>query len=263
MATDVTTRRSERLAAGASADILEWQQGRVVKLFRPGFPREAIELELHHSRLAHAAGVPTPRPEGLVALHGRTGIVFERIDGPTFYALLTTCAQPPEALAERFFRLQRRVHACAAPAAAPLAEKLARRIAAARGVPQAAKGKALEALAAAPDSASLCHGDYHPINVIAGAQGDMALDWLDAARGDPAMDVTRTLVYLRHARAGAVDAAFRARFVEAYVAQCRQAWSGREDELVRWQLPVALARLAEPVEETERAALLELVGALA
>jgi hypothetical protein len=34
------------------------------------------------------------------------------------------------------------------------------------------------------------------------------------------------------------------------------------DELVRWQLPVAVARLAEPVQDAERRELLALVAAL-
>ena len=263
MPTDVTTRDLARLAVGASAEIFEWPRDRVVKLFKSGFPREAIELELHQSRIAHGAGVPTPRPEGLVTVAGRTGLVFERLDGPTLYELVAARALPAEGLAARFFALQRRVHACKAPALPALAEKLARRIAQAGGVPEAAKRAALEALAAAPESDTLCHGDFHPLNVIVSARGDLAIDWLDAARGDPAMDVTRTLVYLRHARPGAIDAAYRGEFLEAYLAQCRAAWAGREEELMRWQLPVVLARLAEPVPPAERTALLELAAGLA
>jgi aminoglycoside phosphotransferase (APT) family kinase protein len=263
MPTDVTTRDLARLAVGASAEIFEWPGNRVLKLFKAGFPRDAIERELHQSRLAHALGVATPRAEGLAALQGRIGIVFERCDGPTMYDLIARQAQPAPALAAQFFAAQRTVHGCSAPALQPLAEKLARRVAQARGVPEPARQAALELLAAAPQGEALCHGDFHPVNVIVRAQGAVVIDWLDAARGDPAMDVTRTLVYLRHARPGAVDAGFRAVFVEAYVEQCRQAWTGRLDELTRWQLPVALARLAEPVDPTERAALLDLVDALA
>ena len=264
MPADVTTTTLgyARLAVGASAEVLEWPEGRALKLFRPGFPREAIELELHQSRLAHAAGVPTPRPEGLASLDGRSGIVFERCDGPTLFELLARQAEPAPLLAGQFFALQRKVHACRAPALEPLARKLSRRVAQARGVPERARQAALAMLAAAPESDVLCHGDFHPINVIMAATGAMAIDWLDASRGDPAMDVTLTLVYLRHARPGAFDAGYREAFVESYVEQCRRAWQGRLDELTCWQLPVALARLAQPVEPSERDALLALVAAL-
>jgi len=262
MITDGTTQETARLAAGASADVYAWRERQVVKLFKRGFPRDAIELELHHSRIAHAAGVPTPRPEGLVSRDGRTGIVFERCDGPTLYELIAARARPAEELARIFFDLQHAVHRCAAPALEPIAAKLARRLALARELPQAARHAARALLDAAPAHDGLCHGDFHPINVIVGAGRAVVVDWLDAARGDPAIDVTRTLIYLRYSRPGKVDPAFRAAFLEAYLERCREAWQGRMDELTRWQLPVAAARLAEPVEHAERRALLELIGAL-
>ena len=262
MLTDGTTRELPRLAAGASAEVYAWPGERVVKLFKPGFPREAIESELHQSRIAHAAGVPTPRPEGVVSVQERLGIVFERCDGPTLYELIVARAQPPEILAGILFDLQRAVHACAAPALPPLAGKLARRIPHARGVADADRQAALALLADAPGTDSLCHGDLHPINIIVGEKRAVVIDWQDAARGDPAMDITRTLIFLHHARPRAVDAAVRAAFLDAYLERCRHAWEGRLGELARWQLPVAVARLAEPVDESERAALVSLIAAL-
>lgn len=250
------------LATGASAQVYAWPQARALKLFKSGFPREAIEVELHHSRVAHRAGVPTPRPEGIVSVEGRTGIVFERCDGPTLYELIAARARPAAELAQLFFELQQAIHRCAAPALEPITAKLARRLPQARGVPEAARRAAAAMLETAPERDHLCHGDFHPINVIVGSERAVAIDWLDAARGDPAIDVTRTLVYLRYSRPGAVDPRFRAAFLEAYLERCRAAWEGRMEELVRWQLPVAVARLAEPVEDAERRALLELVASL-
>lgn len=262
MRTDGTTQELPRLAKGASADVHAWPGERVVKLFKPGFPREAIESELHQSRIAHSAGVPTPRPEGLVSVQDRAGIVFERCDGPTLYELIVARAQPPETLAALLFELQRAVHACVAPALPPLAAKLARRIPHARGVTEADRQAALALLADAPAADHLCHGDLHPINIIVGKERAVVIDWQDAARGEPAMDITRTLLFLHHARPGAVDRSFRNAFLDAYLQLCRRAWEGRLEALGRWQLPVAVARLAEPVEESERTALLELIAAL-
>jgi Ser/Thr protein kinase RdoA (MazF antagonist) len=252
----------ERLASGASAQVYAWPQARALKLFKPGFPREAIERELHQSRVAHLAGAPTPRPEGLAGVDGRTGIVFERCDGPTLYELLAARARPAAELAHAFFDLQQAIHRCAAPALEPIAARLARRLPLARGVPEALRRAAGALLNTAPAGDALCHGDFHPLNVIVGAQRTLAIDWLDAARGDPAIDVTRTLVYLRYSRPQALDPQYRAQFLDAYLDRCRAAWDGRIEELVRWQLPVAVARLAEPLEDAERRALLALIESL-
>jgi thiamine kinase len=252
-----------KLADGASAEVYAWPDNQVLKLFRSGFHRESIERELHHSRKAHALGIPTPRPEKLVHLDGRIGIVFARCDGPSFYELIASQARPAKELADLFFDLQQAIHRCSAPELAPLTGALARRIALARDVPEAAKEAALATLEASGDAGTLCHGDFHPLNVMLSGGRAMAIDWLDAARGDPGLDVVRTLLFLQYSRPGAVDPAFRAAFLQAYLRRCREAWSGRIDALERWGLPVAIARLASVTDETERRSLLAFVASLA
>lgn len=43
----------------------------------------------------------------------------------------------------------------------------------------------------------LCHGDFHPDNIVVGQQV-WVLDWMTALSGDPAGDVARTLLLLGH-----------------------------------------------------------------
>lgn len=43
---------------------------------------------------------------------------------------------------------------------------------------------------------AVCHGDFHPLNVIASGDSMAVIDWSDAGIGDPAGDVARTLALL-------------------------------------------------------------------
>ena len=49
-----------------------------------------------------------------------------------------------------------------------------------------------------PDPPSICHGDFHPLNVLV-RDGEVAgvLDWSDAIVGDPALDVACTMLLMR------------------------------------------------------------------
>src|ERR671924_42075 len=47
-----------------------------------------------------------------------------------------------------------------------------------------------------PDGDRLCHGDFHPANVLVGKRGPVAIDWHRAARGDPMGDLARSRVIL-------------------------------------------------------------------
>lgn len=44
--------------------------------------------------------------------------------------------------------------------------------------------------------AAVCHGDFHPLNVIVADDSMAVIDWTDAGVGDPAGDVARTLALL-------------------------------------------------------------------
>jgi len=48
-----------------------------------------------------------------------------------------------------------------------------------------------------PDGDRLCHGDFHPINVLGDLAQPLVIDWLDAARGAPAADACRSYLLLR------------------------------------------------------------------
>jgi Ser/Thr protein kinase RdoA (MazF antagonist) len=255
-----TTGPLARLAAGASSEVYALSDALAVKLFKPGFPREAIELELRHARIAQALGLPTPAVQGLVSLDGRSGIVFERCDGPTLYDAIVARTRPAEELAGLLFDLQARIHACPSVEATPIAQRLERRIAQAPGVSDAARRAALALVGRAVPEERFCHGDFHPLNVILAVGGARIIDWQDAGRGDPAADVVRTLLALQHARPGSVDAVYRAAFLRAYMARVRAAWGARLDRVERWGLPVAVARLAERIDDAERAALASFVA---
>ena len=247
------------LARGKHAEVLAWEAGRVAKAYRPGYARSAVEAEFHHACEAHRLGVPTPRPETIVEMQGRWAIVMERVEGPTLFHQVASGAIQPAQAAQAFFDLQAAIHRCAAAAFPPFEARLAVKIRHARGVPEALTARAFAALQSLPGGEALCHGDFHPANVVLAEDGPRVLDWLDAARGPLAADVARSLLLMELARPTQVDGAVRAAFVAAY--RERLAAAGIEAAPVQqWRLPHAVARLAEPLDAGERAALLQAIS---
>lgn len=62
---------------------------------------------------------------------------------------------------------------------------------------------------------AVCHGDYHPLNVISSGDSMAVIDWTDAGVGDPAGDLARSLVLFSLAELAGSSPAERAllRFV--------------------------------------------------
>ena len=184
------------LGSGREADVYPCGEGAVLKLFRPDFGGHRAEAVTLWSLDGHGVA---PRLLDVVERDGRTGLVLQRLPGPDMLALLQR--QP-----WRVFRLARllaethlAVNRLPAPPELPaLREVLAGRIADA-ALPQRLADFVARVLDPLPDGDRLCHGDYHPGNVLVTPTGAAVIDWGAATRGAPEADHARTLLLLRWA----------------------------------------------------------------
>ena len=102
------------LASGRVAELHQWGDGLVVKLWRRGGQEDA-EREARIARAAYEDGAATPKVIEVVEVKGRGGIVFERVDGPTMVTTLTTQPWSVFRCARQFAELQANLHHCPAP----------------------------------------------------------------------------------------------------------------------------------------------------
>jgi hypothetical protein len=109
----------EIVGRGASAEVLAWEPGTVLKLFHPRYAY-VVDLELARARAVHALGAPCPAVLGEAVHEGRRGIVYERIEGPLLGAALAKGALAIGPVAERLVALHLELHALRVPANAGL-----------------------------------------------------------------------------------------------------------------------------------------------
>lgn len=242
-----------KLGAGREADVHAWGDDAVVKLYRPGF-------------LGHRAGAVAlakldgrgiaPKLVDTVECDGRTGLVLERLGGLDMLSLLQRQPWRVLGLARALAGTHLAVHEVPAPADLPeLRQVLAARIAA--GVlPAHLRDYALRVLDALPTGERLCHGDYHPGNVLVAANRVAVIDWPNAARGVPEADHARTMLLLRRAdplpdtplASRALITAGRSMFAHRYARAYRDGSPQPLRQTASWLVVHAAARLAEGIE---------------
>jgi aminoglycoside phosphotransferase (APT) family kinase protein len=66
----------------------------------------------------------------------------------------------------------------------------------AKPLPENLRDAALKALETMPDGDRLCHGDFHPGNILLGRSGPVIIDWIDSSIGSPLADAARTSIML-------------------------------------------------------------------
>jgi len=257
----------QRIAQGREAEIFAWEDGRVLRLLRRPDGVQKLEWEAAAMEAAREAGVPVPRVFGVTTQLGRAGMIMERVDGPD---ILTIFSRKPWQLwsgSRLCGELHARLNQVQAPAMLPALRDQVRAKIEGQAPPDVAR-IALELLEGLPDGDRICHGDYHPGNVLMGPDGPVIIDWPNVARGDPDADFARTVLLAKlgepppgtpfivreGARFG--RSVFRGAYSKAYT-KLRPVDPGA---LRRWQIVRAADRIAEGVE-SERPALEAIVRA--
>ena len=192
-----TTSLGKPIALGRTAEVYAWGDGQVLKLFHDWMSAQAVEYEAQIARAVHAAGLPVPAVGEIVEVDDRLGLVYERTEGPPMGQLLAKQPWKLLSFARLLAELHAEMHASAiAPEIPSQRQRLERKIQEAKGLPDNLRRAALSALERMDDDERLCHGDFHPYNVLMTAQGPVIIDWIDATRGNPLADVARSSVIL-------------------------------------------------------------------
>jgi hypothetical protein len=247
-----------KIAEGREAEVYAWNgdAAAVLKLYRPGYSGHMAESAAL-TRLG--GGGVAPRLIDVLEIDGRHGLLLERLDGLDMLAMLER--QPWRLLgyARNLAEAQIRIHGVQAPAELPDARHtLATRIDAAALRPQL-HDFARRILDALPAGDRLCHGDFHPGNVLVGADRVSVIDWANATRGVPEADFARTVLLLEQADPlpgtslffRGLMAAGRSLFAGAFARAYRQRTHDPLKQVDSWAIAHAAARLAEGIKVEE------------
>ena len=238
------------IARGRTADVYSWGDGQVLKLFHDWFPLENIQYEHMIAHEIYASNLKAPAVGDLIRVDGRNGLLYQRVDGQPMFEVLLRKPWLFFKCARIFAKLHVDMHENVLNARVPTQrERLMYK-------PLSTQNALLEALNALPEDNRVCHGDFHPANVLLTDHGGFVIDWGDTTRGNPLIDVARTsilmlgLVYTRQFPDPGLRIAswiFHAAYLQNYF----HLRPGGKDEYHRWLPIVAGARLSENIPELE------------
>jgi uncharacterized protein (TIGR02172 family) len=242
------------IGAGRTADVYAWGNEHVLKLYQDWMPARAIEREFELTRLARQAGLPVPAVEEMLQVDGRTGIIFERIVGKSLLKILETHPWNLVSIVRLLAEYHARMHECSLPPEVPgQREQIEQGFAWAKDLTENEKQSILAVLARLPDGNAICHGDFHPDNLLITEKGPVIIDWMTGRGGHPLADVERTVLLMQ---TGALPPgvspamrliinALRSGLLSLYLTRYRQIRSASRADIGAWELPLLAARLFE------------------
>jgi len=242
----------KKLADGNMAEIFEWNTTQVCKLWRSHYSPDSVDVEAKICRLLSATTLPIPKMYEIVEYQGRRGIIYERVNGVTLFEWIFMDISRFEDGARWLGRLHAMLHKQPSLADLPNQwERLHWQLAHATQLSDSERNQLRQQLDALPNDNRICHGDFHPSNILIDGDRAVIIDWIDATSGSAMADIARTLLLIDSAsHPSEILNIFKSAYLEEYAKQCPL-----DEGLVRrWYLIMAGARLSEmlPTEELER-----------
>ena len=244
------------IGTGRTAEVFEWGEDRILKLYFNWDNAEFMyNREMENTVEVNRLKLPAPYMYDALELEGRKGMIFERLFGSSLLGSLRSKPMLAVHYAGKMAKLHLIIHESVSEKLTPVKDQLSYGIKAAAGFAPFDAQFLLNILDSLPDMKNVCHGDFHPDNIMVTKKGLMIIDWMNAAAGDPASDVARTLLMIKTPylppnvskfMAGVLKR-LRKIFFSTYLKKYTSISGMTPDHINDWLLPVAAARLIEQV----------------
>lgn len=259
--------KGKLIGQGRTAEVFEWEEGKILKLYRPEMPKAAIEKEYQISVNISRQLSIVPKVYDLIEMENRIGIIYERINGTTMMKVIATrpwrVKKEARLLAELHKSLQIKVD-FDLPS---YKESLKYNISRVELLQEDIKTKLYKYIDILKEDSILCHGDFHPDNVLITIGGPVIIDWMTAVKGNPLADAARTSIMFK--LAVVPDKAFfekqiinfiRNKFYKEYIKHYIEITGAKLEEIEQWEPPIAAARLTEWLPNEEKIALIQFLN---
>jgi len=225
----------------------------IVKVFKKHLPNTESLYEAKKQEYAYSCGLHVPKVLEVTEIAGRQAIIMEYVKGKTVGDLLMSNMELAEHYINICVNVQQEMHAVVVDSNSleSMSEKLHRQIESVHSIDEKQKDKLLTKLDSMVFEPRLCHGDFHPFNLIMSNDNVNIIDWVDSSLGDIRADVYRT--YLLYSQSSVELAEM---YLRIY---CKNTGLSR-DEVFGWASIIAAARLSESVSSESRGRLNKLVA---
>lgn len=254
------------IGQGNTAEIYKLDNEKILKLFRTGLPKEATEREYQNGIIVQNILDCVPKVYEMVEINDRHGIVYEEVKGTDLLKTMLVSVWKINIYSKKLAYYHIDIQKPVNDTLYTVKDKLEEDINSVNVLSEEYKDIIRNYLKQLPDGNVLCHFDFHPGNIMIADKKAVFLDWMTACKGDACADVARTCIMLKY---GGVEHApwimkklisvFQHRIYKVYIKEYLKITNRSIEDINRWELPVAAARLREWIPDNEKQILIQLV----
>lgn len=255
------------IGSGATADVYDWTENTVIKIFNNYEPDEAIEREIGNTKALQNCPFKFPRFIQRLQYEGKRAIVFEKVVGTSMLKQMEAKPFAYKKFAQKLARLHFLIHKSHVNGVKEQKTYFKERISRAYDLTNDKKEKLYQLIDNLPDGDCLCHSDFHPDNILCNENNDYIIDWADCCNGNVCADVARTVLTLTTAElpenvskfTKAIIMFIRNRFSTIYTKEYLKISGKSIKQIDEWKVAVAAYRLCA-AKKTEKSAILKIIN---
>ena len=187
----------KKIGTGRTAEVFDYRDGKVLKLFHSAFSAKIIEDEYLIAKNISSTTSLVPKVYNIVHIRNRTGIVYEKIKGKMLSDYLSGNIINTRKIIRKFAQTQKRISNISVENLPNHTDKLRQRITISRLLSDPEKETVLKYLNIINNN-EICHGDYHPENVFVDQNYDFkVIDWANMFVSNKYLDIARTYYLIK------------------------------------------------------------------
>lgn len=182
------------VGVGNTATVYEWENGKVLKLFYSHYSKEIIEKEFMNAKATWDMNFNKPLAYEMIQIDNRFGIVYDKVEGES---LLDIALQTYDIkkCAEYMADIHKTILKNEISGVDNYKDFLRYFIENSKAIDSYTRQETLGVLSNLEDGHTLCHGDFHPGNILISNGKATVIDFMNICSGPYLYDVART-VYL-------------------------------------------------------------------
>ncbi len=185
------------IGVGNTATVYEWEEGKVLKLFYQGYPKESVEREFHNAKAIRNMDFSKLKAYEIIFLEERMGIIYDRVDGESLLDWVMRTGEVQEC-AVYMAKLHKAILQNRISNVPNYKEFLKCNIVNSPAANSKKQEEVLQMLDKLMDGNTLCHGDFHPGNILISDGHTMVIDFMNVCHGDFLYDVARTVFLVEY-----------------------------------------------------------------
>ncbi|MGL4913042.1 MAG: aminoglycoside phosphotransferase family protein [Romboutsia sp.] len=176
------------IGKGNTAEIFEYGDKKICKLFFEGYSDYAITREYDNAMVIEKLGLPIPSCYGIISHNNRTGIIYDRVDGKTILEHFFETGST-DFLVDTLVALHTQILKYHTQEVMSYKDFLLELI----KYNDIKNAEVVAKILQLPDGNHLCHGDFHPQNIMIGKEREaFIIDCMNVCYGPWQYDVART-----------------------------------------------------------------------